>query len=66
MIQANESRPLGGVEIKPEYNAPTCVNSSRIKSKIGTIIRNYAPLDVEKWVDIPESDKVFMMEKLQV
>ena len=66
LIQASGSRPLGGVEIKPEYNAPTGVNSSRMKSEIGTIVRNYAPLDVEKWADISESDKVFMMEKLQV
>ncbi|RVW67738.1 hypothetical protein CK203_063277 [Vitis vinifera] len=65
LIQANGSRPLGGVEIKPENNAPTGVNSSRMKSEIGTIVRNYAPLDVEKWADISESDKVFMMEKLQ-
>ena len=57
---------LVGVEIKLEYNAPTGVNSSRMKSKIGIIVRNYAPLDVEKWVDISESDKVFMIEKLQV
>ncbi|KAL6311239.1 hypothetical protein AAG906_026725 [Vitis piasezkii] len=48
LIQANGSRPLGGVEIKPENNAPTGVNSSRMKSEIGTIVRNYAPLDVEK------------------
>ncbi|KAL6315156.1 hypothetical protein AAG906_037388 [Vitis piasezkii] len=34
-------------------------------STTGTIVRNYAPLDVEKWADISESDKVFMMEKLQ-
>ena len=66
LIQANGSRPLGGVEIKPEYNAPTGVNSSRMKSEIGTIVRNYAPLEFEKWADITESDKVFMMEKLQV
>ncbi|KAL6323515.1 hypothetical protein AAG906_039092 [Vitis piasezkii] len=65
LIQANGSRPLGGVEIKPKNNAPTGVNSSRMKSEIGTIVRNYAPLDVEKWADISESDKVFMMEKLQ-
>ncbi|RVW73135.1 hypothetical protein CK203_060277 [Vitis vinifera] len=65
LIQANGSRPLGGVEIKPENNAPIGVNSSRMKSEIGTIVRNYAPLDVEKWADISESDKVFMMEKLQ-
>ena len=64
MIQANGSHLLGGVEIKPEYNAPTGVNSSRMKSEIGTIVRNYAPLDVEKWVDISECDKVFLMEKL--
>ena len=56
MIQANGSRPLGGVEIKPENNAPTGVNSSRMTSEIGTIVRNYAPLDVEKWADISESD----------
>ncbi|KAL6329684.1 hypothetical protein AAG906_026421 [Vitis piasezkii] len=36
-----------------------------VDSTTGTIVRNYAPLDVEKWVDISESDKVFMMEKLQ-
>ncbi|RVW85214.1 hypothetical protein CK203_046641 [Vitis vinifera] len=48
LIQANGSRPLGGVEIKPENNA-RWVNSSRMKSEIGTIVRNYAPLDVEKW-----------------
>ena len=66
MIQENGNRPLCGVEIKPKYNAPTGVNSSRMKSEIGTIVGNYAPLDVEKWVDISESDKVFMMEKLQV
>ncbi|WJZ89587.1 hypothetical protein VitviT2T_008796 [Vitis vinifera] len=65
LIQANGSRPLGGVEIKPENNAPIGVNNSRMKSEIGTIVRNYAPLDVEKWADISESDKVFMMEKLQ-
>ena len=67
LIQANGNRPLRGVEIKPEYNAQTGVNnSSRMKSEIGTIVRNYAPLDVEKWADISESDKVFMMEKLHV
>ena len=66
LIQANGNRPLRGVAIKLEYNAPTGVNSSRMKLEIGTIVRNYAPLDVEKWVDISESDKVFMMEKLQV
>ncbi|KAL6312666.1 hypothetical protein AAG906_018931 [Vitis piasezkii] len=46
LIQANGSRPLGGVEIKPENNAPT-----------GTIVRNYAPLDVEKWADISKVTK---------
>ena len=37
-----------------------------MKSEIWTIIRNYAPLDVEKRADISEGDKIFMMEKLQV
>ena len=27
-----------------------------MKSEIGTIVRNYAPLDVEKWADISKSD----------
>ena len=52
LIQASGSRPLGEVQIKPKCNAPTGVNSSKIKSEIGTIVRNYAPLDVEKWANI--------------
>ena len=66
LIQANGSHPIGGVEIKPKYNALTGVNNSIMKSESGIIARNYAPLDAEKWVDISESNKVFMMEKLQV
>ncbi|KAL6327405.1 hypothetical protein AAG906_019718 [Vitis piasezkii] len=51
LIQVNGSRPLGGVEIKPKIMLQWC-QRSRMKSEIGTIVRNYAPLDVEKWADI--------------
>ncbi|KAL6331570.1 hypothetical protein AAG906_011510 [Vitis piasezkii] len=41
-------------------------NNTSTMDADSTMVRiNYAPLDVEKWADISESDKVFMMEKLQ-
>ena len=65
LIKANGGKPLS-ITLKASNGKQTGKYSEKLSNEIGLIVRQHAPVQVEKWKQVPKFDINAMLDRVKV